>query len=517
VTWNNTNFTIPIPAGGQQPILPRPFPHPPTFALPGQRAPSPSGNRPEQILARIRVAMDFARQEANNVRVLLQPTGGQNGAESALAAANPPPWRVDQIRLAVRNLVGGLDNIDRALSSIVADPLMAQNRDLVSLQQSITELRSDAVDFTRILANLRGTSSSSTSATPATPSAPITGTNSAAATHTQTPSEFPPELFILSSPQGPVGMLFDQRGVYTTPPMASTLPFQTFSQHFATNRQIIAGIGQQIAQNAFHTPNSQGAPQPVQAQQPAAGAQPGAAPQQIQNQAQNQAQNAPQNRPAAPEQDRVALVAGHLWLLFKLACFVYFFAGGGGWYRPIALGLIAGIVYLAQIGLFDAQFAIVRRHFEALLPLAERAAQPPNAANGAQGVRNRRVEPGRNLSPQEAAQRLVQQRQDQRFGWIRETMRSTERAFAIFVASLWPGIGERMVQAQEERERAERAAEEERQRQREEEETRRQEQEKKDAEKAEDTAVEARPAEGSSDATSSSKGKERAVDSEAGA
>jgi hypothetical protein len=299
--------------------------------------------------------------------------------------------------------------------------------------------------------------------------------------------------------------------------MASTLPFQTFSQHFATNRQIIAGIGQQIAQNAFHTPNPQGAPQPAQAQQPAAGAQPGAAPQQIQNQAQHQAENPPQNRPAAPapEQDRVALVAGHLWLLFKLACFVYFFAGGGGWYRPIALGLIAGIVYLAQIGLFDAQFAIVRRHFEALLPLAERAAQPPNAANGnAQGARNRRVEPGRNLSPQEAAQRLVQQRQDQRFGWIRETMRSTERAFAIFVASLWPGIGERMVQAQEEREQAERAAEEERQRQREEEETRRQEQEKKDAEKGEggDALAETPPA-----VEGSSKGKERAVDSEAGA
>jgi hypothetical protein len=534
VTWNNTNLTIPINAN-QQPILPRPFPHPPGFALPGQRAPSPSGNLPEQVLARTRVAMDYARQEMNNVRALLQPAGGQIAALSALAAANPPPWRVDQIRHAVGNLIGGLDNVDRGLASLVADPLMAQNRDFVSLQQSATELRSEAVDFARILDRLRESSANGSSTTAATPSTSRTVTNTAAPTQTQTPSEFPPELFILSSPQGPVGVLFDQRGTYTTAPMIPTLPFQSFNQQFAANRQLIAGIGQQIARNSMQIPNAQGAPQPAQAQQPpAAGAQPVA--EQPHNQPPNQGQNQNQNQNppalAVPEQDRVGLIAGHMWLLFKLACFVYFFAGGGGWYRPLMLGIIAGIVYLAQIGIFDTQFAVVRRHFEALLPLAERAVQPPNLANA--NAPNGRVEPGRNLSPQDAAQRLVQQRQDQRVGWIRETMRSTERAFAIFVASLWPGIGERMVHAQEERERAERAAEEERQRQREgEEEARRQEDERKQNEKADgadtahgptqtssaDAAADTRVAVGTDEGSlegqpgASAKGKEKAVGS----
>lgn len=220
---------------------------------------------------------------------------------------------------------------------------------------------------------------------------------------TRTMPDFPPELFMLSSPQGPIGVLFDQRGTYTTTPMLPTLPFQTFIQQVAANRQLIAGVGQQIAHGPTQVPNLQGTSQMLQALQPPPGAKPGA----------EQAQPAL----AAPEQDRVGLVAGHLWLLFKLACFVYFFAGGGGWRRPLALGMIAGVVYLAQIGMFDRQFALVRRHLEALLPLAERVIQPSNAVNAnGQGAGNHRVDPGRNLSPQEAAQRLVRQRQDQRFG-----------------------------------------------------------------------------------------------------
>jgi hypothetical protein len=163
--------------------------------------------------------------------------------------------------------------------------------------------------------------------------------------------------------------------------------------------------------------------------------------------------------------DGLANIGGHLWLIFKLACFVYFFSGTG-WYKSILLGIIAGAVYLAQLGIFEEQFNLIRRHFEAILPvgaLAERAAQPRNAAQNQQ-----RVEPGRNLTPEEAARRLLQQRQNARAGWVRESMRTIERSFAIFVASLWPGIGERMVHAQEERIRAERAAEEERQKQEEE-------------------------------------------------
>jgi hypothetical protein len=470
------------------------------------------------MLARTRLAMDYVRQEMNNVRVLMQLPSGQPGAINALAAANPPAWRVDQIRQAVRNLIGGLDNVDRGLASVVADPLMAQNRDFVSLQQSAAELRGEALAFNRTLDRLSNEGLGTTTAPSyAPPTSRTTSATPSASTRTQAPSGFPPELFILYSPQGPVGYLFDQRGTYTTAPMIPVLPFQAFSQQFAANRQLIAGIGQQLAQSSTQLPIQTGPPPPDQAQQPAAGAQPVAQQPQNQNQAQNQAQNQP--APAAPEQDRVGRIAGYLWML--IVCYVYFFAGGGGWYRPIMLAIIAGVVYLAQMGLFDTQFNIVRRHLEALLPLADRAVPAPNPQNAnGQGAQNRRVEPGQNLSPQEAAQRLINQRHDQRFGWIRETMRSTERAFAIFVASLWPGIGERMVQAQEERVRAERAAEEERQRQAE---ARRQEEERKKSDG--EVSAEAHGQAGSAEAGpvdgeradrpgGSGKGKERVVEGE---
>jgi hypothetical protein len=112
------------------------------------------------------------------------------------------------------------------------------------------------------------------------------------------------------------------------------------------------------------------------------------------------------------------------------------------------MGICAVVAYLAQNGIFAEQFTAIRRHFEALLPLAERAIDRNQPQNQNQVPA---AQPGQDLTPSEAAQRLVRQHQENRFRWIRDGMRTTERAFALFVASLWPGIGERMVQAQEER------------------------------------------------------------------
>jgi len=319
------------------------------------------------------------------------------------------------------------------------------------------------------------------------------------------------ELFILSSPQGPVGILFDQRGVYTTAPMAPTLPFHSFTQQFSTNRQLIASIGQQLANNATQFQNQFAAAQPAQ------GAPDGQPPvPQPPNQDQNQ--NANPNPHANPpgENDRVAVIAGHLWLIFKLACFVYFFAGGSGWYKLVMMCIVAAFVYLAQIDMFEDQFNIIRRHFEAILPIGDmidpnRNRQPPNANGQAQNPapERSRVEPNHNLTPEEAAQRLVQRHQENSMGWLRSAMRTTERAFALFVASLWPGIGERMVQAQEERVRAV-AAEVQRL-----EEAARQEREAREAQQNEEAAseqskIEVKSEDGPSETSPSRKGKERA-------
>lgn len=466
VTWNNTT-NLAFNPNQQQPVLPRPFV--PGFGLPPQRTPSPSlGNVPDQMLQRIRRTVDYARQEMENVRVLIQPLGGPAASVGALAAANPPAWRVDQIRVAVRNLVTGLDNVDRGLASLVADPLMTQNRDLVSLQHSASDLRRQADEFNRLLDQLprsdttgRASPSSGANTQPAS-----SQTQNTAQSQTQ---DIPTELFILSSPQGPVGILFDQRGTYSTAP--PTMSFQSFSQQFNANRYQLANLGRQLAvQNHLprlpaHVLPPTGTPT-VQNQQPAHNA--NQAPAQVQNQNANPAQPAAAAPAPGVQVNRVDNIAGHLWLIFKLAVFVYFFAGGGGWYRPLMICLIAGVVYIAQVGIFEEHFAAVRGYLETLLPpgalgFPERVAaqQGQNRQNAnAPAQQDQRAQPTRNLTPEQAARRLQQQHQNQQFGWVRDAARGTERGFAMFVASLWPGIGERMVQAQEERVRAEREAEE---------------------------------------------------------
>ena len=483
VTYNDFTANIPLRPG--QPTLPRPVPQLAAFAIP----PRPFGSAAQGgvniplswLLPRLRGTLQETAREVDNVRTLLGSPAAQDASSQTQSTPNStawPSWRVEHIREHLRTITYNLNMVESSLS----DPAMQLNMDVIALRQTTGEVRRQANEFSRILgaqearlgSNLARPTAPGASAAAA--SDPLIAIASAAAR--TLPSGAPPELFLLSSPQGPVGVLFDQRGTYTTAPFTSNLTPQTFIDQFNQNRQLIADLGQQIAQGSRNLHNQLGGVQPAPTQQPIQ-AQPFQAnngldqvaaqriiDRIIQGQNQNQAQAAaPANADAPAENDRVINVAGHLWLIFKLACFVYIFAGGRGWYRPLMLGSIALIVYLAQLGVFEAQFNLIRRHFEALLPNAEGIAQGrdqnPDQVNAAQVAEARR-----NVTPEEAARRLLQQRRDGQFGWLREGMRTFERGVAIFVASLWPGIGERMVHAQEERERLERvAASEERERQ----------------------------------------------------
>ncbi|RMZ73081.1 ubiquitin family [Pyrenophora seminiperda CCB06] len=575
--WTMTYNQVNIPAGHPPPLFPFPNalgfgrpagPFPPGPPPPGPPPPDP--NRNLHWVPRLRRILHQARQEMDNVRTLLQTPGTTAAGPSA--SPSIPAWRIDELRRQLALVNTSLAVIEEGLALLPAGP------EATLLRQSAAELRIVAFEHSVILDRQPGAAASSQSASlftnPATARAPflfgtpavppgtaaslftnpatagvpsIFGTpavppGTAASSQTASlftnpatarapslfgtsvpslfgtpivlpdvqasPELFPPELFLLSSPQGPVGILFDQHGTYTMAPTMPTLPFQTFSDQFARNRQIFTNVGYQMAQGSNQLQNQLANLQPTPTQQPTPGGQ-----NQNQNQMQNQNQNQPQeanvnaNPPA--ENDRIVNVAGHLWLIFKLAAFVYFFAGGGGLYRPIMLGIVAGIVYLAQVGMFHDQFNLLRHHFEALLPvgaMAERAAQPNNQAH---------TQHRGNLSPEEAARRILQQRRDQRFGWLRESMRSVERAFALFIASLFPGVGERMVHAQEERERLERVAAQE-ERQRVEDEARRREEERaeqqRESEKKNEagTQMEGAASEGAG-ASGTSKGKERAV------
>lgn len=479
VTYNDFTANIPLRPG--QPTMPRPAPHPAAFGIPPQPfGPAPPGGVQvplSWLLPRLRGTLQEAAREVDNVRTLLSPSGGPSTSSEEQPTPTSdsfPSWRVERIREHLRTITHNLNMVESGLS----DTAMQLNADVIALRQAAGEVRRQANEFSRTLDvhEARAGSELVQSTSPGTSSAaasdPLVATASAATR--SLPAGAPQELFLLSSPQGPVGVLFDQRGTYAMAPLTSNLPSQTFVDQFNQNRQLIAGLGQQIAQSSHNLHNQLGGIQPTPTQQPgqahAGHALDEAAAQRvIQNIIQNRAER--QANAAAPananaegqaEGDRVGNIAGHLWLIFKLACFVYIFAGGGGWYRPLMLGSIALIVYIIQLGVFEQQFAVVRRHFEALLPNAERIAQPPNQENGAADAR-------RNITPEEAARRILAQQRNNQFGWVRESMRTVERGVAIFVASLWPGIGERMVHAQEERERLERvAASEERERQEEE-------------------------------------------------
>jgi hypothetical protein len=505
VTYSNAN----IFGQGQNAMLPPGFLQPPGFGMPPHPNGSPAASTEaiDRLLPQLRNMLQSARQDMESVRILLHVSGQQNAQPTPPFQANPPVWRLQRIRQHVQTMGHNLDLVERGLSVIAVDPAMTGNADVVALRQSANELRGQLADLDRMISqqnsaalaqapSVENASLLSGASMPA-PTPSSTSWPATQATTQTLPPNVPEELFILSSPQGPVGILFDQRGTYMTAPIVPTLPFQTFTNQFAQNRQLIAGIGQQMAQSSHHMHHPLANIQPTPTQPPTATGQaqnqsqppaPGAEQHQPQDPnlaaPQAQAQNANANPPQA-DNDRIGNIFGHVWLVFKLACFVYFFSGTG-WSKSLLLGFIAGCVYLAQLGLFDTQFALIRRHFEALLPVGGVAAQP--------AVQRR------NTTPEEAARRLLQQQR--RGGWVRESMRTVERAGAIFLASLWPGIGERMVHAQEERERVERVEAEEERARVEEERKRREETEKRESDEMEKEKIE-------KEAGASSKGKER--------
>lgn len=353
----------------------------------------------------------------DNVRALLQVAGQHMNQPLQFSSLTPPPWRLERIRQHIQTMGQNLNLAERVLGVIAADASARNNPDVLAMRQSTNELRGHLEELDRMISQQGGNASSQTPSSdgattvsqPGTPSTTTIPLAPRATIHTAStiPPNAPEELFLLSSPQGPVGILFDQRGTYMTAPMAPTLRFQTFASQFAQNRQLIAGLGQHMMQNArttaspaFNTNNA--LPTPTQPADVGQAQGQNQAADQGQGGGQNQDQQAPQavnvnaQANAQGENDRAGNIAGHLWLVFKLACFVYFFSGTG-WYKSLLLGLIAGGVYLAQIGVFEEQFNLIRRHFEAVLPVGALADQPaqPGAA-----------EPRRNMTPEEAARRF---------------------------------------------------------------------------------------------------------------
>lgn len=170
----------------------------------------------------------------------------------------------------------------------------------------------------------------------------------------------------------------------------------------------------------------------------------------------------------------VAQIGPMIWLIVRLIGFVWFFtAGNPSWTRWLMISALAVVVFIINTGIFNSVFeqlwGPVRRHVEALIPLAgpEAAQVPainaaipriPNAAErqaatdeaagnpGAQAQERRRGEPD---PAQVAAHLLDQHRQRNAPGWLMTQIRRAEHAMLLFLASLVPGVGERHIAARE--------------------------------------------------------------------
>lgn len=323
----------------------------------------------------------------------------------------------------------------------------------------------------------RASSHGSVSAPPANPSLRM-------------PSSTQPEVYILSSPQGPRALLVNnQSDLYYTPapryPLPQAIPNFTSAWLQTPALQTRPAF---VADNAPQTAQPQPPVARAEQQAPQAGNVrvnyfQGAAAQHPAQQQQAQARpfapGGPQFHPGNPEGGLAgALLAAlwpHLWLLIRLGVFVWWFTSSDtSWTRWLTIMAIATAVFLINTGVLNGPannlFNPIRRHLDGIIPLApgedvrrerDRNAPPPivEVHNGLEDRFERGPRPGEQQDgpdPAQAAARLMAQRQQQNANWLVDHIRRLERAGLLFLASIAPGVAERHIQALVAQERAER-------------------------------------------------------------
>ncbi|KFZ18137.1 hypothetical protein V502_04296 [Pseudogymnoascus sp. VKM F-4520 (FW-2644)] len=263
----------------------------------------------------------------------------------------------------------------------------------------------------------------------------------------------PPMVYILSTPSGPQALLISNASSYYTPPPTATAGLPHIHPAHTPHQN-----GQPIYQPQHFQPQLQPHPQ-------------------ARRQAQLQAQHhAAQHHAAQPDAPVLmghqgnpaaggalaAQLAPHIWLVIRLIGFVWFFTSGNtSWWRWCMITGLSVVFFFINTGLVN--WAPIRRHLENLIPLAMPAANPEGAAAGqpaAAGAGAGTDARAGELDPQRVAQRLIEQRQRQNASWFMTQVRRVEHATLLFLASLWPGVGERHVAAREEEDQARRRREE---------------------------------------------------------
>lgn len=291
-------------------------------------------------------------------------------------------------------------------------------------------------------------------------------------------SQAQPEVYIMSSPTGPHALLVTNQGTYFTPqavqqPTVYSIPhwpndpraYFVPNRNPASLRERPPSQNRRAAQQQQQPQPQQGLPQPP-----------------VANNQVNPALNLHQH-PRPPNAGAAAVLAAfwpHIWLLVRLAAFVWWFtATDSSWSRWITVVLIAICVFAVNTGLFNnvahQAWDPFRRHLEGLLLPGGRNppdnANPPEAARQGDGAaaddnrqpppgavpqlagQQQQPRPGNNPDPAEVAARLVARRQQHNANWVMDQIRRVERASLLFLASIAPGVAERHIAHLEAQER----------------------------------------------------------------
>jgi hypothetical protein len=250
------------------------------------------------------------------------------------------------------------------------------------------------------------------------------------------PGSIDPMVYLLSSPQGPRALLLSNSETFYTPRQPSrrrqnaspnnNQP-QTPDARVNAAREMRDRMAQY--QNELNARNLNGQNNQAIPAQPVAA-------------------NAHVNAGAAAQRGPM------IWLVVRLAVFVWFFtSGNSSWTRFLLMSALAVGVFVYNTGLLNGVaeqvWGPIRRHVEALIPLAGPVPPPPAAQNqpvedGAAPAR-RPGEP----DPAVVAARLIEQHRAANAGWLMTQIRRAEHAALLFLASLVPGVGERHIAARE--------------------------------------------------------------------
>ncbi|KAG9250407.1 ubiquitin family protein [Emericellopsis atlantica] len=246
------------------------------------------------------------------------------------------------------------------------------------------------------------------------------------------------DVYILSSPEGPRGLLVNNHTseTYYTPRLEN-------QPNHSGLRNMFYPVGS--------VPPTPGQPQPTPTQAPAQG----------QQQQAPQPQAAPQLQDGQADRDNpqepgippwLIWLVPHLWLLFRLCVFVFFFTSSStSWSRWISVVGTAVAIFIFSTGALtnvaQAAWRPIAQHLEGLLPRIERR---DAAQGGPQGQQQQQQGEAQDPNPRDMAARLVAQRDRD------SVFRQIERASLLFLASIAPGVAEGHIANLEAEARAER-------------------------------------------------------------